>query len=283
MGDFMKQYLKVSRSSGPKTRKAYIANKIQIQKDIAEAPDDDKGMEESRVADAVDALIDLYQDEGRTDYQLALLCIQITWWADPVIHADIEEYGEEVFTLCQNMRDAEPEAARGGVLAEVLEYLQSEAKEALAYVREQADRVRRRPRAMKWHHYIQDDVRRPRVVPMSRRIALKREQEFEGMDTGDDVDRGDNSEDDMQEEDEEDDGMEMDDLDGDEKSQYYDEEEEELESPFNKYPVGGTDRHGDVRQLTTAKDKGHAATPTKGSESGTDGKADPAIRKESRS
>jgi hypothetical protein len=50
---------------------------------------DDTGTEETKVADAVDALIELYNDKDRTCYQLALLCIQITWLADPELYEEI--------------------------------------------------------------------------------------------------------------------------------------------------------------------------------------------------
>lgn len=243
------------------------------------------------MVDAVDALIDLYNDEDRTCYQLALLCIQITWWADPELYEEIEDYGEEVFTLCQEMRDAEPEATCGGVLAEALEHLQAEAKDALTYVREQADRVRRRPRALKWHHYIQDDVPRPRVPPMSGRIALKRkqirEEGLEGMDAGNGADGSDNNEDDMQQQEEEEeeeqyDGMETDDLEGRERNEY-DEEGEKLEASFNKYPpfakyrAKSNDEYEYYSEATTAEDNDDVVAPTNSSENGTDGKTDPAI------
>jgi hypothetical protein len=233
-------------------------------------------MEETKVADAVDALVELCEDEDRTRYQLALLCIQITWWADPEVYGEIEEYGEEVFTLCQEMRDAEPEATRHGAFAEMLEHLQSEARDALAYVREQADRVRRRPRARKWHHYIQDNVPRPRVASMSGRIVLKRKQQreegLEGIDTSEDADGSDNNEDDMQEK-EEYDGIEMDDLDGRENDE--NDEEGEEEAPFNKHGVESNVEYEYYRESTSAAANNHVVDPTNGSENGTDGKLDP--------
>lgn len=203
-------------------------------------------MEEALVQDAVDAFIEMSEEEDRTYYQVALLYIQITWWGDPEIYGEIEDYGKQVFELCQDMRDAEPNTTRGSVFAEVLEHLQEEARDAIAYVRGQADRVKRRRRTGKWKDAkVHWDVSRPRVVPMSGRITLnqklQREEGLEGMDTGDDdADGSDNDGDDPQEEDGEYDGMETDGFDQYGNDEY---EEGDEEAAANEYAGESNDEY----------------------------------------
>jgi hypothetical protein len=223
-------------------------------------------MQEALIQDAVDAFVEMSEQEDRTHYQLALLYIQITWWGDPEIYGEVDDYGKQVFELCQDMWDAEPKATRGGVFAEVLGYLQEEARDAIAYVREQADRVKRRHRAGKWQDAkVHWDVTRPRVVPMSRRIALKqklqREERLESIGTGDNEDRSGNDDGGSEGEYDEYDRMEMD---GDRyENDEYDEEGKE-EAAADEYQY--------YSDATAAEDNDNVAAPGNGSDSGTDGK-----------
>jgi hypothetical protein len=239
-------------------------------------------MQEALIQDAVDSFIEMSEEEDRTRYQLALLYIQITWWGDPEIYGDIEDYGKQVFELCQDMRDAEMNASSGGIFDEVLECLQEEAGDAIAYVMEQADRVKRRRRAGKWQDAkVHWDVTRPRVVPMSRRIALKkklqREEGLQSIDDDDDDDDGSgNDENDSEGEHDEYDGMETDDVDGYENDEY--DEEEEENAAANEYAGDSKDEYEYYSDATNPEDKDHIAAPENGSDSGTDGKNGFAIR-----
>lgn len=221
------------------------------------------------------------EEENRTRYQLALLYTQITWWGDPEIYGDVEDYGKQVFELCQDMQDAETKATRGGIFDEVLEYLQGEARDAIAYVKEQADRVKRRRRAGKWQDAkVHWDVTRPRVVPMSRRIALKkklqREERLQSIDDDDD-DGSDNDENDSEGEYDEYDGMETDDVDGYENNEY--DEEEEEKAATNEYAGESMDEYEYYSDATNGEDKDHIAASGNGSNSGTDGKNGLAIHR----
>jgi hypothetical protein len=231
-------------------------------KDLAEAADEDQRAEESKIKDAVDDLIDLYEDEDRTCYQLALLAIQITWWADPRIYNyQVEDYGEQVPALCQEMRAAEPNFKHDSPLGEVLEHLEREAGEALEYAGKLIERNHRRSRAGKWNDsFLHRDVPRPRAVPRSRRDILEQRQLMEERlgrrGTDGDIEGGDIDEDDPHEC-EDYDEMETDDFDG-----YEDEDEDE----YDTSEAGGVDN-------------AFVAKPTHGSESDTDGKTDSATRK----
>jgi hypothetical protein len=249
-------------------------------KDLAEAADEDKQAEESKVKDAVDALLGLYEDDDQTCYHLALLAIQITWWADPKIYYEIEEFGEQVAAWCQQIRDDEPNFSDESVLGEALEHLEMEAREAIAYCREQAERVQSRSRAGKWNDsFLHRDVPRPRVVPRSRRVVLELRQQREdglgGMDTDGDADGSGSDEGDLQE-DEEYDGMETDDFDGHEN------EDEDGEGEATDDGYYGYITYEDEYDSSEdgGADNAHVATPANDSEGGTDGKTSLAPVKE---
>lgn len=175
-------------------------------RDLAEAVDKSKEIEYEKRECAVNELLELYNDEGRTCYQLALLAIQITWWGEP---AGFQDYGENVFALCQQMQDQEPNFDPDGPLAELIEHLQMEADEALAYVREQSDRVRRRSRAAKWgDSWVHRNLFKPRVLPRSRPILIKVRREPDPMDTDEDSDRSREGEDEVMDIDEYSEGVE---------------------------------------------------------------------------
>lgn len=241
-------------------------------KDLAEAADEDKRAEDSKIKDAVDALIDLYEDEYRTCYQLALLGIQITWWADPKYHVEIEGYAEQVPALCQEIRAAEPDFNYDSPLGEVLEHLEMEASEALEYAGKLAERIHRRSRAGKWNDsFLHRDVPRPRVVPRSRRVVLeqrqRREEGLEGIGTDDDAERSGSEDDDLQEG-EEYDGMETDDFDG------YENEDPDGEGEATGDEYASDIAHEDEYDTSEAGgvDSVYDLTPANGSEDRTDGK-----------
>lgn len=229
-------------------------------KDLAEAADEDQRAEESKIKDAVDSLIDLYEDEDRTCYQLALVSIQITWWGDPrIFNYQVEDYGEQVPALCQEMRAADPNFKPDSPLGELLEHLEREASEALEYAGKLAERHHRRSRAGKWNDsFLYQDVPRSRVVPRSRRVVLEqrqqREERSQRLNIDDGAEGGDMDENDSQEG-EEYDEMETYDFDG-----YEDEDE------YDSTEAGGADNV-------------HVTTRANGSESGTDGKTESAIWK----
>jgi hypothetical protein len=233
-------------------------------KDLAHAVDKDKEIEYSNIEAVVQEMVDLYQSDDRTYYELALLAIQIAWWADP-LGEEAEKYGKEVSTLCQEMKEAEPDFDPESPLGDVLQHLRMEASEALAYVREQSDRVRRRSRALKWGDaWVHRDVVRPRVLPRRRRDILKLKEKGEGgldrMDTDD--------EDDLQGHEEDDNDMDTGDYDEDE----YDEDDEEGEEE------GTSDKH-ESHGAGGVRDSIEVATPISGIENSSRGKIDISISK----
>jgi hypothetical protein len=156
--DFMKKYLEVGTLS---LNLQFIvrANSIQITDDL-DCLNSERSSQHGDIKDCIRELVQLKEHPATTLYQRAVVCIQLTTCADftpktPFIH----RHALEVFHLCRQMAENEPQSAQEGALRDVIQDLQVKAARALRDL-EQRIHNRLRPLRQYEHWDIRRELRR---------------------------------------------------------------------------------------------------------------------------
>lgn len=136
-----------------------MADSVQITDDL-DCLNSERSSQHGDIKDCVRELIQLKEHPATTLYQRAIACIQLTTCAEftpktPFIY----RHALEVFYICRQMAEEEPQSAQEGALRDVIQDLQVKAARAL---RDLEQRIHNRPRPLRQYEHwnMREELRR---------------------------------------------------------------------------------------------------------------------------